>query len=117
MQEPEIQRERLLKTEAPRGTPIINNTAHQPNKKSGGSGGANYENRWTARQLHGTPHHETKRGMVNTHINSNSRTRICCFNIKRQLVLYPMRNLIASLCAGFIINAHIMTSIVILYEK
>jgi hypothetical protein len=58
-----------------------------------------------------------KRGMINNTIQTNSKTRAWCFDMKKKMILNPLRSITMTICFGFIVNINFMVTIVILYEK
>lgn len=58
-----------------------------------------------------------KRGMINNNISTSSKTRSWCYDIKKRMVLNPLRSIMFSILAGFFVSINFMVSIVIIYEK
>ena len=77
----------------------------------------NAESRWFSRRLVSTPVFSQKKRIINNQIISQSSLRKYCFKIKRKMIMQPLYDHMITLCAGFIINLHLMITIVIIFEK
>ena len=43
--------------------------------------------------------------------------RRCCYKLKHDMIVSPMKNFITCMMAGFVFNLPIMGAIIIVYEK
>jgi hypothetical protein len=50
-------------------------------------------------------------------LDTRSRIRRRCYNLKYQMIVSPFRQFITCVVAGFLLNLPFMSSIIILYEK
>ena len=58
-----------------------------------------------------------RKDLLESTLKSRSSMRRCCYRLKHDMIVSPMKNFITCLMAGFVFNLPIMGAIIIIYEK
>ena len=58
-----------------------------------------------------------RKDLLEPALKSRSSMRRCCYKLKHDMIVSPMKNFITCMMAGFVFNLPIMGAIIIVYEK